>query len=129
MLKSGCRIESRQFETANRLERYLAIDNVVAWRILGLTFPSRETPHLSCEVFGEPAEWPAWFCYLHRTPKSPNQPPTLPESARWTAKLGGLLGRNCEGYPGVTVMWRGLQRLSDLVSFWLILNHSFNMTR
>ena len=30
VLKSGCKIETRQFETANRIERYLAIDSVVA---------------------------------------------------------------------------------------------------
>lgn len=128
VLKSGCRIESRQLATASRLERYLTIDSVVALRILGLTFQSRETPDLSCEVFLEPAEWQAWFCYLHRTQKPSKKPPTLKETARWIAQLGGFLGRNCDGHPGVTVMWRGLQRLSDLVSFWLILNHSFNMT-
>ena len=42
VLTSGCRIESRQLETANRLERYLAIDSVVAWRILGLTFKAEK---------------------------------------------------------------------------------------
>ncbi|MFO1431517.1 MAG: hypothetical protein U1F76_15460 [Candidatus Competibacteraceae bacterium] len=33
-MKRGCRIETRQLETAARLERYLAIDSVVAWRVL-----------------------------------------------------------------------------------------------
>jgi len=35
-LKSGCRIEDRQLENARRLENCLAIDMVVAWRILYL---------------------------------------------------------------------------------------------
>lgn len=124
VLKSGCRIESRQFETASRLERYLAIDSVVAWRILGLTFQSRETPDLNCEVFLELAEWQALFCYIHQTQRPPKKPPSLKEATQWMAKLGGFLGCNRAGHPGVTVMWRGLQRLSDLVTFWLIFNHS-----
>jgi hypothetical protein len=127
VLKSGCQIENRQFETASRLERYLAIDSVVAWRILGLTFQSRETPDISCEAFLERAEWQALFCYIHKTQKPPKKPPTLKEAAQWIAKLGGFLGRKCDGHPGVTVMWRGFQRLSDLVSFWLVLNPSCNM--
>ena len=68
VLKSGCQIETRQFETANRIERYLAIDSIVAWRILGLTFQSRETPDISCEAFLERTEWQALFCYIHKTP-------------------------------------------------------------
>jgi len=37
VLKSGCKIETRQIEAAESLERYLAVDSVVAWRVLGLT--------------------------------------------------------------------------------------------
>lgn len=126
VLKSGCQIESRQFETASRLERYLAIDSVIAWRILGLTFQSRETPDMSCEAFLERAEWQALFCYIHKTPTPPKKPPTLQEAARWIAQLGGFLGRKHDGNPGVTVMWRGFQRLSDIVTFGVILNPSLN---
>ena len=34
VLKSGCRIESRQLETAARLQNCLAIYLVIAWRIM-----------------------------------------------------------------------------------------------
>ena len=34
MLKSGCRTEARQLETADRLRRCLAVYSVLAWRIL-----------------------------------------------------------------------------------------------
>ena len=36
VLKSGCQIEQRQLQTAARLERALAVDQVVAWRLLAL---------------------------------------------------------------------------------------------
>ncbi|MBI2570345.1 MAG: hypothetical protein HYV63_25365 [Candidatus Schekmanbacteria bacterium] len=52
MLKSGCRIQDRQLETAARLETALAIDMVVAGRILHLMKPGRETPKLPCTIVG-----------------------------------------------------------------------------
>ena len=38
VLKSGCRIEERQLETGERLERCLAVYAVVAWRLLWATY-------------------------------------------------------------------------------------------
>ena len=81
VLKSGCRIEDRQLETAARLERYLAIDSVVAWRILGLTFQSRDTPDMSCEAFLDRDDWQALACYMNHTFSPPRQPPTLKQAA------------------------------------------------
>lgn len=37
VLKSGCGLEDRQLRTADRLQRFLALANVVAWRLLWLT--------------------------------------------------------------------------------------------
>ncbi|MFO1433662.1 MAG: IS4 family transposase [Candidatus Competibacteraceae bacterium] len=126
-MKSGCRIEDRQLETAARLERYLAIDRVVAWRVLGLTFQSRDTPEMSCEAFLDRDDWQALACYRNHPVTPPPQPPTLKQAARWIAQLGGVLGRKGDGDPGVTVMWRGLQRLYDLVAMWRLFNHSNEM--
>ena len=120
VLKSGCLIEKRQFETADRIERYLSIDSVVAWRVLGLTLQSRETPDMSCEAFLEPEEWQALYCYINKVPTAPEEPPKLRQAARWIAQLGGFLGRRHDGEPGVTVMWQGLQRLFDIVGMWRI---------
>jgi len=53
VLKSGCKIETRQLAGADRLEACLAIDLVVAWRIYYLTKLGRETPDLPCTVFFE----------------------------------------------------------------------------
>ena len=81
---------------------------------------------MNCEAFLGRTQWQALYCYTHKTQRLPKKPPTLKEAARWIGKLGGFLGRKSDGHPGVTVMWRGFQGLSDLVSFWLVLNHSYN---
>jgi hypothetical protein len=122
VLKSGCKIESRQIEAAESLERYLAVDSVVAWRVLGLTMQSRETPDMPGDTFLEEHEWQALACYFQKTSTPPAKPPTLQQATLWIAKLGGFIGRKGDGYPGVTVIWRGLQRLNDITEAWYIFN-------
>ena len=36
------------------------------------------------------------------------------------AKLGGFLGRKSDKEPGTTTLWRGLQRLDNMVDFYRI---------
>jgi len=50
VLKSGCRIEDIAHETAERLRRAIAINLVIAWRIMLMTLIGRETPELPAEV-------------------------------------------------------------------------------
>ena len=50
----------------------------------------------------------------------PDEPPSLREAVRWTALLGGFLGRKGDGEPGVKVLWRGLTRLQDIVIGFLL---------
>lgn len=50
LLKSGCRIEALQHRTAERLKRAIAINLVIAWRIMLMTLLGRECPDLPAEV-------------------------------------------------------------------------------
>ena len=50
VLKSGCNIEKLQHKTAERLKRTIAINLVIAWRIMLLTLMGRECPQLGAEV-------------------------------------------------------------------------------
>jgi hypothetical protein len=50
VLKSGCRIEDIAHETAERLRRAIAINLVIAWRIMLMTLLGRQTPELPAEV-------------------------------------------------------------------------------
>jgi len=120
ILKSGCRIEQLQLETAARLRRGLALYAVVAWRILYLTMESRRLPHLSCEALLAPEEWQALCCFIRRLPKPPAKPPTLLEATKMIAQLGGFLGRTGDGFPGPATLWQGMQRLSDIVVAWTL---------
>jgi hypothetical protein len=50
VLKSGCEVEKMAHKTAERLKRAIAINLVVAWRIMIMTLMGRETPELPPEV-------------------------------------------------------------------------------
>jgi len=119
-LKSGCRIEDRRLDDADSLEACLAIDLVVAWRILHLVKLGREAPALPCSVFFAEEEWQALYCYHHRTPTPPATPPDLGTAMRMVAKLGGFLGRKGDGHPGATVLWRGLEKLATITDTFRI---------
>jgi len=121
-LKSGCKIEERQLGHADRIEACLAIDLVVAWRILHLTKLGREVPNVPCSVFFEEAQWKALVAYVTRDPNPPEKPPSLREATRMVASLGGFLGRKCDGEPGTKSLWTGLQRLDDITSMWQLMS-------
>ena len=100
-LKSGCRIEDRQFGTASRLEACLAIDLVVAWRVMLRNRQCRETPDAPCSVHFRPEEWKAlWIRTGSGAMPSDDEVPTLREAVRRVASLGGFLGRKSDGEPG-----------------------------
>ncbi len=123
-LKSGCRIEDRRLNSAAGLQACLAIDLVVAWRVMWLSKLGRETPDVPCSVFFEQAEWQALHCHHHRSPNPPETPPTLGEAMHMVAKLGGFLGRKCDGNPGATALWRGLARLADITDTFTLFHPS-----
>ena len=50
VLKSGCRIEALAHQTAERLKRAIAINLVIAWRIMLMTLLGRASPDLPAEV-------------------------------------------------------------------------------
>ncbi len=116
VLKSGCRAEDRQLKTEERLQRCLFFDLLVAWRILLLTKLGREVPHLPASTVFEPEEWQVLYCFIHKTTQLPQQEPSLREAIRMVAQLGGFLGRKADKQPGSITLWRGLQRLQDLVA-------------
>jgi hypothetical protein len=122
VLKSGCRIEARQLEHIDNLQRYLAVDGVVAWQVLYLTMLGRQLPDLPCTAVLEAQEWQALYCFIHQVATPPTTPPTLQQATRWIAQLGGFLGRKADGHPGVTTLWRGLQRLHDITTIWQLVH-------
>ncbi len=105
VLKSGCRVEPLQSETAEQLRRALAIHIVIAWRVLLLILFGRETPELPPEVFFSDYEIEALGAYAKKRGYPP--PVTLGAAAFLVAKMGGYMARKIDPPPGNRIMWRG----------------------
>jgi hypothetical protein len=56
VLKSGCKILEHQNHSAEVLLRAIAIDAVIAWRIMLLALLGREVPELPCQALFDPCE-------------------------------------------------------------------------
>jgi len=119
VLKSGCRIESHQHHSAEKLARAIAIDAVIAWRVMLLTLLGREVPEIPCRMIFAP-----WECRLLEL----LQPLVAPETLRGSkkrglcigtasiiiARLGGALNRNSYEPPGPQTTLCGLRRFHDI---------------
>jgi hypothetical protein len=69
VLKSGCKAEQVANKTAERLRRTLAINLVIAWRIMLMTLLGREVPQLPAEVLFTDLEIAVLNAYAKKKPQ------------------------------------------------------------
>jgi hypothetical protein len=110
ILKSGCKVESMQLSTMERIERLLAIYMIIAWRILHAVTLGEACPDLPCDVVFDTEEWQTAWIVSHLK-KPPIETPSLQEMVRLIATFGGFLGRKCDGAPGPKAIWEGMEKM------------------
>jgi hypothetical protein len=106
-LKTGCRVEARQYREAHRLAAVTGLLSVMAVRLLQLkavarTEPDRPAAHVVPS---------AWLRTLRAVSKSRKPIHTVREFFRGLAMFGGFLGRKSDGEPGWQTIWSGLESL------------------
>lgn len=112
-IKTGCKYEERQLESAEALHTDLAIESALAWRILVIRRLSRAEPHApATRVFSEPE-----LMALRALGATKGEPlpknPTVRLAVAALALAGGHIKNN--GDPGILVLRRGLAQLSIAV--------------
>ena len=109
--KTGCGIENIRFETKERLLAAIALLSVIAVRVLGLRWAREAHGDEPATAVASPEELDMLAAL------APHKPPvrTVRMFVDRVAGLGGFLGRKCDGRPGWQSLWRGYQRLADLV--------------
>lgn len=125
-LKSGCRAEALELETADRLTKALTLYSAVAVRILTLRELARQEPDAPCTmVLGNDA-WKTLWLHFNKKRWTANTPiPTVKQAILWIGRLGGHLNRKRDGMPGVRTLWRGWRDLTVLVAgFRLAIQHA-----
>ena len=110
VLKTGCKAEHLAFRTAQRLERAITIQMVIAWRIMLMTLLGRAMPECPAEWLFSNAElrFLRDYAVLHNKPS----PDDLAAAVLLVAILGGYPNRKHDPPPGHQIMWRGYESLS-----------------
>ena len=112
-LKTGCRVTHRQLKTASRLEAMVGLMSVTAVRLLRLKSLARTSPDIPAQRVVPHL----WLQMLKAARKGLNRVHdlTVGQFYREVAKLGGFLGRKSDGDPGWITIWRGWEKLNNLV--------------
>ncbi|HEX8847545.1 MAG TPA: IS4 family transposase [Pyrinomonadaceae bacterium] len=110
-LKTGCRMEARQLESAAGLKALLGFLSIVAFRLLKLREYARTQAERPAEevVAEELVEVVRARLEIVR-----GEPLTVRQFWHGVARLGGFIGRKSDGEPGWQTLWRGWLRLQDL---------------
>lgn len=109
--KNGCSEEDRRFETAERMETCLAVLSLVAVRVFQLRCALEVQPHEPAQQVATATE----IQLVRRVVQQKGRKFTVRDFVRGVAHLGGFLGRKSDGEPGVRSLWRGYQRLQDML--------------
>jgi hypothetical protein len=109
VLKSGCKVLEHQNHTAEVLLRAIALDAVIAWRIMLLVLLGREVPELPSQLMFDPAETQTLELLAQKKSLS------VGEAIIQIAKLGGYLNRKSDGHPGYECMWKGMLLFYNMV--------------
>ena len=116
VLKVVCGVERRQMKAAEHLERALALDMIIAARVLLLTRLGKEHPDLPARVFYSPAELAVLAVKKKETGRYPESSKlTLLQANILVAMLAGFWGRAGDGHPGPEILADGLRLLEALV--------------
>jgi len=104
-IKTGCRLESRQYRQAHRLEAVAGMTCVLSIRLLQLKTAATAQPDLPADKV-VPKIWLQMLSALRKKTLV-----TVRDFFRHLAGLGGFLMRKGDGEPGWITLWRGLDKL------------------
>lgn len=104
-IKTGCRLEARQYMEAHRLEAVAGMTCVLAVRLVQLKTVAKTQPDLPAARV-VPRIWIKVLSALRNRPIV-----TVQDFFRHLAGLGGFLMRKRDGEPGWMTLWRGLDKL------------------
>lgn len=111
-LKTGCRVESRQLESGERLAPLCAMLAVIATYVMSLKSAATVRPEApATEVMPR-----AYVEALSKLRGIPMEELTAYRFRREVARLGGFLARKSDGEPGWQTLWHGWRDLELIVT-------------
>ena len=109
-VKSGCKTEFLLFRTADRLQRAIPINAVIAWRIMVIALLGRQVPECEAELMFTDHELA--FLREYAAQAGLALPDNLGKSVQLVAHLGGDRGRKQDPEPEIQIMWQGYRTVT-----------------
>lgn len=106
-LKTGCKIESNQFESIRAVEALLSLLSIVSTLIIQIKHLARKDDETKAKEV-VPKIVLTIICKRYRKEE---ESMTIKEFWRTVAMLGGFLGRKSDGDPGWQTLWQGWLQL------------------
>jgi len=113
ILKSACRAEDILLRTTERIVNLIAIFCIMSWRIFWLTMINRTAPDIPAELVLSKIERDTLDKL--KPDKWSNLQKPLSSYIMKIAQLGGYMARNSDPPPGNIIIWRGWNRLMDII--------------
>ncbi len=110
ILKSGCKAEFLNLQSAEQLQRAIAIRGVIAWRLQALVLLGRETPELPAEV---------WFSDLEIRVRQ-DVARQRPRPRIWGVPCSSW-PRSAATWPASTIRRRGTRSSGEDLPYWNII--------
>lgn len=114
VLKSGCGYERLQLDRLDTLEKALSLYSIVAWRLLYLTYLSRNAPDTPCGEAISVYEKDVLELYTRKPIE------TVRDVVLAAARLAGFVSVPSAPDPGVKTLWQGLRKLQDMTAGYLL---------
>lgn len=118
IIKSGCKLEQLQLRTVAALRKAVLLYSLCAFKLMQLLYQSRVDPHQSCTNYISLEESQVIYLYHHKVKLVQKQPLTLAKAVWYIARMGGYLGRNSDGPPGIKTLWKGLQKIHAIMQIY-----------
>ena len=112
VLKTGCKVQQLAHRRAERIERAVTINALIAWRLTAMTLMGRDTPELPAETLFTEIELAVLEDFAQERRRQ--RPDNLGRAVLTLAMMGGYLNYSRKRYaaPGHQVLWEGYMRLA-----------------
>lgn len=117
--KCGTKVEELKQQSAENLQKAAVILGFIAVRLLQLKDRMEAEPEQSCETVLLPREWKMLWVSVEKKKPLPPQAPSLQWAYRALARLGHWSDTKRTGRASWEALWRGWQRLCDVLLGYL----------
>ena len=120
-MKTGCGIETLQFEEIERLEPAIGVLSILATHLLKLRDAARQ-PDADTRPATEVVDEIYVEVLKQQYPKRLGKAPSVKQFYMHVARLGGHQNRKIDGFPGWITLWRGWMTLESMVVGYRLAN-------